>query len=505
MPTLPITDFSGGWNPRDAWSQVADNESPDMLNVTLDQRGGIAKRLGLTKLNGSDQIVNTGNVQSLYYSSAIDKMIAQVGTDLYTSTDGGVNWSASIKTFTTSARCHMVDFLGKVVIIHPVDTVFTYDGTTFSAAVANSPKGTCITVWQNALWSIGDSTNPSRVTRSDLGAITYPASPVTNDIRAINDKPLTAIGGGIGIDVQGRSGLMVYKEDSQYRIHASDTGAYSVMDLQFGASGPACITTNAGITVALCKRGVTATRGDGTAPVYVSSRQEPLFRESQITFSTAGTWQVGNFRDRVIMSLARDGAVVNNFTLEFHPSDGWFAPHSFGLSSMTNYTKNVNQLIGGKVGSAAASYGYVLNVFTGGSDDGSSITSRWQCRWFEPMRGSEARFRRLLVAGRGEFSLLVKKDYEMGLGISYTIDIGAQNADLWGSSNWGSAYWSAEIAQEYDRIFSLGHGRSISFEVQETSTTSATGITLLDDGAAETVGAWSLYGLYLDVVSLGQS
>jgi hypothetical protein len=236
--------------------------------------------------------------------------------------------------------------------------------------------------------------------------ITWPASPVTNDLRAVNDKPLTCIGGGIGIDTQGRSGLLVYKEDSQYRIHDASNRAYSILDLQFGASGPACVTTNGGITVALCKRGVTATRGDGTAPIYVSGRQEPLFRESQITFSTAGTWQVGNFRDRVIMSLARDAATANNFVLEFHPTDGWFAPHSFGLSAMTNYTKNVNQLVGGKVGTGSSTYGYVLNAFTGGSDDTASIASRWQSRWFEPMRGSEARYRRLIAAGRGTFSVL---------------------------------------------------------------------------------------------------
>lgn len=503
--TLPITDFSGGWNPRDAWSQVGDNESPDMYNVTLDQRGGVMKRLGLTRLNGADQIVNTGNVQSLFYSVALDKMIAQVGADLYVSTDGGINWGASIKTFTTSERCHMVDFLSKVVIIHPTDKAFSYDGATVSAVIANSPKGSCIAVWQNALWSIGDPAMTSRVTRSDLGAITWPATPVSNDIRAVNDKPLTAIGGGIGIDTQGRSGLMVYKEDSQYRIHDSATGAYAVMDLQFGASGPACVTTNSGITVALCKRGVSATVGDGTAPLYVSGKIEPLFREDQITFSTASTWQVANYRDRVVMSLARDGATTNNFTLEFHPNEGWFCPHGFGVSSFTNYTKNTNLLIGGKVGTAAASYGYVLNVFSGGSDDGVAIDSRWQGRWFEPTRGSEARFRRLLVAGRGSFNLLVKRNYTQGLGDVFPIAITADSTDVWGGKNWGAGYWNSELAQEYDRIFSLGHGRSISFEIQESSSTSATGITLLDDGAAPTIGAWALYGLYLDVISLGQS
>lgn len=191
---LSITDFSGGWNPRDAWGEVEDNELVDVMNFSIDQKGSLVKRLGLDRVNDADQIVDTGNVQNLFYSAAIDALIAQVGADLYKSTDGGSTWGASFKTFTTSARAAMVDFLGKVVIIHPVDSAFHYDGATVTGPIANSPDGSAIAVWNNALWSVGDPAQPSRVTRSDLGAITWPASPVTNDIRVKDDQALTAIG-----------------------------------------------------------------------------------------------------------------------------------------------------------------------------------------------------------------------------------------------------------------------------------------------------------------------
>ena len=500
-----MTDFSGGWNPRDAWSQVADNESPDMMNVTLDERGGITKRLGLTRLN-STTIDNSANVQSLFYSEAIDKLLAQVGADVYASSDGGATWGASIKTFTTSARCHMVDFLGSVVLIHPVDTAFTYDGTTFSSAVTNSPKGTCIAVWQNAMWSCGDSTagSESRVTRSDLGALTWPGTPVTVDVRAKDDEALTAVGGGSGMDVLGRDGLLVWKESSHYRIYDSASGAYTVENYNYGASGPMAITTNESLTAAICRKGIIVTQGQGDPGMVISTKIEPLFHPGQITYANAGTMVAGNFENRMVFSIPWNASAVNNLTLEFSPTQGWFAPHDFGLSSATSYRKNTNKLFGGKVGTDSSTYGFVLDIFTGGADDGSAITARHQIRWFEPNRGNACRFRRLNVNGRGAFNLYFKINYDSGQGELFPISIVGDGA-VWGTAVWGTDTWNADIFQDYTKMYSLGYGRSFSIEIEETSSTSGTGPNLLDDGAAETRGAFAVYGYNLDIQPLGNN
>jgi len=46
-------DCSGGWNNVDAPTQVAANESPDLINKTLDERGGAVDRLGLELLSSA--------------------------------------------------------------------------------------------------------------------------------------------------------------------------------------------------------------------------------------------------------------------------------------------------------------------------------------------------------------------------------------------------------------------------------------------------------------------
>lgn len=501
---LKIEDFSGGWNPRDAWSEIARNEMPDMMNMTLEERGGVVKRLGLTRLNAGAQISNGGNIQSLYYSAATDRLLAQIGLNLYASSNGGVSWGSALHTFSTNARCHMVDFLGVVVIIHPADNVRTYNGTAVSGVVANSPDGTCIAVWQNALWSIGDPAAPSRVTRSDLGAATWPASPITVDIRVKDDKPLTAIGGGQGMDEQGRDGILVWKEDSHYRINNSSTGAYTVEDFQYGASGAMCVTTTAGVTCGLSRKGIVANTG-GT-PELVSTKIEPLFHPSQMTFANSHVMLAANTEsDRMVFSMPfTDGVTANSLTLEYSPKQGWFAPHSFGISAATNYTKNTQKLYGGKVGTGSSTYGYLLDVFSGAQDDGAPITSRFQTRWFEPNVGSDVRYRRAVINGRGSFTFYVKRNYDTGAGDSYQVAIQGDGS-LWGSAIWGTDTWDAPLQQDYVEIFSLGHGRSISMEVQETSSTTSTRTALLDIGAEEPIGGFAVYGISVDMVSLGTS
>lgn len=502
MKTLNISDFSGGWNPRDAWSAVADNELPDALNVTLDERGGVVKRLGLTKYNASQ--MGSDVLENLYYSPTLNLIIAQQGTTLYKSTPGTGTF-ASFHTLGSADRACFVDFLGKVMFANANDVFRSYDGASVSAAIANAPKAITASVWQNAIWSAGDPANLTRVTRSDLGAITWPASPVYVDIRIKDDKPITCIGGGTGMDVQGRSGVLVFKDDSTYRLHDSATGAYTALDLAYGAGGPLAVVTDQGITCAVSARGIIGMRGDDSEPTILSAKVEPLFRDTQLNMTQQANMVAGRYRGRMVFSFARIGSNANNITLEMHPVQGWIVPHSFGLAAATVLEKSGASTRVSKLYGASSSAGYVYDVFTGGSDDGAAISARFQMRWIEPASGNAVRFRRLVPNGRGTFNLFFKRNYDSSSGELFTVSIEGTGVDWGGGSLWGGgAVWSSEIFQDYGQpIFSLGWGRSFSIEVQEVSTSSATGPKLLDDGTADSTGAFSVYGFSIQYQPLG--
>src|SRR6266542_3590297 len=150
-----LLDFSGGWNVRDAAAQLAGNESPDCYNCTLDERGGLAKRLGYVKSNPTAH--NASLVINEFYWPSGQNKITQSGTGLFKDDS-----TVAFKTFTTAERCGMCDFKGLLIFIHPTDGLFKYDGTTVTA-IAAGPKGTTITAWQNKLWAAGDPANKPRV------------------------------------------------------------------------------------------------------------------------------------------------------------------------------------------------------------------------------------------------------------------------------------------------------------------------------------------------------
>jgi hypothetical protein len=501
MRSFSINDFSGGWNPRDAWSQVGDNESPDCLNVTLDERGGIVKRLGLLKYNSTQ--LGTDAFENLFYWQTQQYLIAQQGTTLYYSTGDGV-WTTTTRVFSTSARVGMCDFQGRLCVVHPVDGVWvSTNGTTWTQTTGGTNnmeavRGNCIAAWQNKLWVGGDPNNKPRVWFSAAGdATTWTIATAWVDIRDKDDAIVTAIGAGSGMDSEGRPGLLVFKDESHYRINNSSTGAYTTVDTQYGASGPLAIASTLGITCAISKRGIVAVNASGGEAVLVSDKLTPLFNPNQIAFAQAANMCAGVYRDRLVFSLARAGSTTNNLTLEYSPQVGWIVPHGFGASAFAMYRKNDEKLY-----SAGPTSGYAFETFKGGDDNGTAITARYQTRWFEPGRGNACRFRRMIVNGRGEFSLYVKRDYTSGQGELNEVAI-VGDAFVWGTGIWGTGIWGPDIFQEYQEFHSLGLGRAVSFELTESSATSVTGPKLLDDGASPELGAFACYGLTIDYVNLG--
>jgi hypothetical protein len=108
-------DFSGGLNLRSDQFQLGENESPQMLNIEIDPRGGIFSRGGMRRINGTD-ISGTWTPQKLYpfYCGDPDKVLLTTKTNVLWST--GDNF-----------------------------TVLSY--ASGSPVLANSSHGPCVAVW----------------------------------------------------------------------------------------------------------------------------------------------------------------------------------------------------------------------------------------------------------------------------------------------------------------------------------------------------------------------
>src|SRR5262245_30475105 len=83
MSVAKFVDYSGGLNKRDAPSELQENESPDCMNFTLDERGGLVKRLGYEVVG----VLGDIPVRSFFFWHKTGQMFAQHGIQIAVSTD----------------------------------------------------------------------------------------------------------------------------------------------------------------------------------------------------------------------------------------------------------------------------------------------------------------------------------------------------------------------------------------------------------------------------------
>lgn len=506
--------MDGGLNLRDAPSQVQPNETPDCANVTLDERGGAAARLGMSKLNGSS-LLDAAPV-ALYYSTIADALVAYISTHggagkLAKSTDGGVTWSYFYTTLTAGGQGAFIDFRNRLVFVNTLDGVYSFPSglgapTHTSGGTNNMEevRGSAIAVWQNKLWVTGDIREDSthskaRVWFSDAGdETTWTVATKFVDIRDVDTLPCTNIGAGMGMDVTGKPTLLVYKQESVYRINDSGSGSYTTLHSKgAGSAGNRSVASVLGRICFINQNGIWVTDGI-SIPQRVSDKLSPLFSPDGLTLSALSNFTAAPYRDRIIFSISAFAGSANNALLEYHPSVGWTVLHIFasGIGPMTVYTKNASKLIGADSGS-----GKVFEMFKGGTDDGADITAYFQTPWVVLSKGDEARLRYLRVYGRGATAAQLRQDFgTIGDDYALTFDQGfgfTWDTDQWDVGLWGDPATEGNYDQPLDQVC-----KHVSFLFSNTTSTTSFKSGLLGNLDTE-VGAWAVYEAKLDYIQLG--
>ena len=504
--TLRIRNFSGGLNLRDAPQELQPTESPDLWNVTLDERGSVAKRLGHVKYNAAVYDASHPPQNSFYWQTGSSR-IWQVDKSLYRDDS-----TTAFHTFTTAERCGFADFTGKLWFIHPTDGLYQSDGTSGgTSAVASGPKGFTIEPWQTRLLAAGDPAAKTTVYASAIGdgtnwdVVSTPPPAWTNDIREGNDFPIVKLSAASGIDIAGRPGLLVFKRDpastrgSTHRINDSDNGSYTTIDTDIGAASALSVVSLFGRTIVLSPQGIFWTDGVGSLKP-ASTQVAPLFDPANFNTAKIDACAAGALGDRCYLSIPTKNSSVNDLALEYHPLEGWIVQ---GSNAMSCYSSDGETLWGG----SPSANGQAYTLLSGGSDDGTAIDSYFQTAWFEPAGGFLCRLRKLTVLGRGVgMTIDTRTDYAAGQGITDPIDI-TTSSDQWNDGtkwNQPGAKWGPAVFEAYSEpLHSLGTGRAVSFRISETSSSTLSSPSLKGSGTSATVGAWALSGIDLLWVQLG--
>lgn len=498
-----LTSFAGGLNLRDDLLDLAPSESPNLWNVTMDEAGGVLKRNGYSRWNASA----ASNVFTFaYYSKLLGLLFWYSQSDGKLYSDPGTGVLTLRKTFTTGSPIQIVDFVGKAYAIHPADGLFSSsDGVTWAAVTAASgsvPKGSLLLVWQNKLWVSGDTAAVVRVYFCAPGDATKWASADGAgfvDIRDKDDAPVVCLFGGSGVDFQSKPSLLVFKEDSFYRIVDSVTGAYVSLDGKVGAASANSVVTVYGKILFLSKRGVHETNGVSGA-VSVTEKLAPLFSSSRINFGKQTQFCAGYRGDRVYFSLTRAGSTTNDLAIEYHPLLGWATVNSNAMGCYVTYATATEKLLGASPTVAGRAYELLLT----GGDDGAAIKSWFVTKPSQPAGGMRARLQALRVNGRGNFDVSVIPDFATA-GQRSSLMIGASTGAVWDVDKWDIGVWATSVTQGDADLHPRVTGKAFQIRIDETSTKTTSEPAFLDAGAGRTVGAWALYGLLSRYTPLGLS
>ena len=499
--------FAGGLNLRDAPTELKPSESPSCWNVTLDERGGVVKRLGYAKWNAS---AAAHLMQDGYYSLLMNLLYWYSPADGKLYSDPGTGVLTLRHTFTAGSRISLVDFAGAVYASHPVDGLFnSTNGTTWNAVSKGGhstaiPVGSLLAVWQNKLWIAGDPSHINRLYYSAPGDATD-WDPVDDggsvDVREKDDAPIIALHGGSGYDYSSLPGLFVFKNDSLYRVQDSSTGAYVTIDTKIGAAGKNSVSDLYGELIFISRRGIYQTK-KLAAVVAVAEQVLPLFDPASLDDTTMANWCAGYWGDRIYFSMQRAGASGNDIALEYAPLYGWVVAGSNAMGLYLSRTGTQAEVL---IGASPTVTGQMYQINTGGKDDTAAITSWYETRWFQVLNGHNARMNlaRLLFRGTA-ISVTFREDFAESGG--YTQTLTSETAAFqWDNTTWGGGMWNADTVEDYGEIRPRQVARAFKIRIDEASTLTYSSPQLLATGVAPTSGAWALYSIETQYAPLGLS
>lgn len=305
---LALTSFTGGLNLRRNEFSLQAGESPDMLNVEVDERTGFYTRPGWTRWNASDIVgTPTGvnwNPRNAYIHPMSDgtfSIFVANGTTIYTSTDTAV---FSNLTVTVGAVPHLVDFASwgdtcYMAAGHNNPTIKKY-WTDPAATLAGPGNGT----WNN------DYTNPVggfmpqaeyieahsgyifvAYVREDVsggGNVDYPnrlrwSHPdQAEDWAELDYIDIREGGGRISGLMSFQDHLLIFKEDSIWGLYGYDSDSWQLIRISrvVGCPSPASITRSPGavflFSPSSTRPGIYAYLGAGD-PEHISEPLETAF------------------------------------------------------------------------------------------------------------------------------------------------------------------------------------------------------------------------------------
>lgn len=514
ISVLRTDDFTGGLNLRADPFQLAENESPDMLNVDVDPRGGVFQRGGIGAFNtsaigsvangsftprniyawnrGTPQLLLSTN-GTVYYASSTSFTSTTI---TYTAADGAsfAAWTGTTPTGTAVSALYVACGTGTTSMSKwdgSTKTALTASGTSAwqtsltSPTTGYAPRSDFVAAHVDRLWVASTYENttayPNRVRFSHPN---YPESWREQDYIDI-----VAGGDGITALVPFKGALLVFKKNSIHAIYGYDTDTFQVVTLTeaIGALNSNCVVANErGMFVFSWPDGLFMFDGNGFIDLFEKLR--PLIELGNVNSAVTSQIWLSHCKGRLWLSLPIGTATVPSANYVFDPSMNSWTKYSFtsskvGLACLVDFVTSTGTRYHLGVHPTNA---YVVEVDKASAYQDTfgatttSFESYYVTRWHDAgVVSAKKMWRRpdlIVTQPTIDTTLLVQVYHNWEESIVkrshfVTISAGTQNALVWravsGSepdayAGWGQAPWGANATgAQFQKASNLGLARSV--------------------------------------------
>jgi hypothetical protein len=515
-----LNDFTGGLNLRADQSSLAPNESPDLLNVDVDPRGGVERRdnidaLNTTALNGdilmiADHFETTSGTEQIIVAA---KNSAGTGTELWFGTGGNftlIEDATGVVTLTGVSVPSSVTFNDSTYISNgelfdsPADKSALRwrggnSGTALTLGVgdwgANGhfPQARFTTTWGERVWAAytteasTDRASLIRWSKINDAENWLEADYIEVDIGEHGDA-ITAI-------VPDGDRLLVFKQESVYAIYGFDSDTFQVVNLTRAAgcrSGTVPVATPLGVFFWYAEEGLFLLSQQGLAHIF--SRLKPAVENGFLTLSNAPSlmwfdqrlWLSVDFQSGDNHTGSSQSGRRNIFILDGSLGEGgawtrhdinarWLwayrPPGDTHLALMATSDVDLDSVPTGLFTRVSkAMQNNDKDDYTGAGSQ--PIRSHYQTRWLSgnrptfPKRWGKTRTI-LLTDNTVRVSMQILKDYNAsGATVLYSKDlVGDSSTAVWGTARWGIDSWVSLSNSRIYKFFrwpSAGTAKAIS-------------------------------------------
>ena len=483
-------DFTGGLNLRADQFQLADNESPKMLNAEIDPRGGVFSRGAMRRTNTTAITPTNWNPTSMYsFFASTHRLMLSTG---YSSAGGGVNgdvfWSTDCSSYASLAipvtgafGASFASWGEELYVATGSGSVaYKWDGTTKTALTASGPTfqntytaPTLPAVFfpksDHTVTHAGKifvaSTNENGVAYPNRVRWSHPNLPgnwAADDFIDINT-------GSVGITaIAVFSGhLVVFKKDAVFAIFGYDSDTFQVVEVSrsVGAINPGAVTTTEyGVYFYSHPDGLMLYNGNGVVDLFQPLR--PAVVNGYINASATSAINVNYINRRVWVSLPYSETTVETkpsvsfvYDTTVNKSGAWIMFSTYdgcGISAGLTFNQTdgtVKHVVAHPVHAYTLSVDNYASALDNVTGTDNQFASRYRTRWFDAgSYSSNKMFRRPALVVKqtqaaSQLTVVVYGNYEEaenGELKQYTVDVPASGSGmLWGYALWDTATWGA--------------------------------------------------------------